>query len=113
MSHAFCRFSGPCHFRESNRGLPYRQRNCERVRGKYMFCAFLEAADYFFVAEPFGGAAGIATAGGGSGANNFFAESGSLSALATKSANCHICVSFNMPLKVGIPVNRMPFFTFQ
>jgi hypothetical protein len=78
-----------------------------------MFCALLEAADYFFAAEPFGGAEEIAAAGGGSGAKSFFAESGSLSALATNSAICHICVSSKIPLKVGIPVNRIPFFTFQ
>lgn len=28
MSHAFCRFSGSGHFRQSNRGLIHRQRKC-------------------------------------------------------------------------------------
>jgi hypothetical protein len=116
MSRAFCRLSSPWHFPESNRGLIYRQRNCGRLGGSADFAFPPEATNYLFKAGAFciaGGIAGIPAAGSGSGANTFLAESGSLFAFATSNASCQTCVSFNMSLKVGIPVKRIPFFTFQ
>jgi hypothetical protein len=72
---------------------------------------------HFFFGAALGDSGGFADiiiiAGAGSGASAFLAESGSLSVPATNSASCHICVSFNMDLKLGIPVNRMPFSIFQ
>ena len=38
---------------------------------------------------------------------------GNLSAVANTSLTCHICSSVRDPLKPGIPVNRIPFATFQ
>lgn len=124
MSRAFRRLSSPCHFPESNRGLIHTstqlRRNFGAAAGAWEGRTGLalppEATNYFFAAGAFGiadGVAGFTAAGGGSGANTFLAESGSLSALATSNPSCHICVSSNMPLKVGIPVSRIPFFTFQ
>ena len=60
-----------------------------------------------------GATAGAAAVGAGAGTNSFFAESGILSAFATSSASCHISVSFKTPLKLGIPVKRIQFTTFQ
>jgi hypothetical protein len=36
-----------------------------------------------------------------------------LSALASSRLTCHISFDVNMPEKAGIPVNRIPFETFQ
>src|SRR6266851_8671326 len=116
MPTPFCRLTSPCHFPEFNRGLIHRQRNCGRPGENADLPLPPGPWNYFLEAGAFGvagGMAGIATAGGGSGTKSFLAESGSLSALATKNDTCQICVSSKTPLKVGIPVSRMPFFTFQ
>ena len=55
----------------------------------------------------------VIAAGGGSGASAFFTESGSLSLLATSWVACQSCVSVRMPLKLGIPVSRIPLAAFQ
>jgi len=70
----------------------------------------------------FGGGAGVGVvvgvvdgdavgAGGGvpiGATSTAFAEGGNLSALATSSAICHICVSLSDLLKPGMPLRRMP-----
>ena len=60
-----------------------------------------------------GGGAGVVAAGGGSGVSSFFTESGSSLAWATRRATCQSCVSVSAPLKLGIPVSRIPLAAFQ
>src|SRR5271165_4948546 len=56
------------------------------------------------------GAALLAAIGATSAA---FTDGGSLSALASKRAICHICVSERDLLKPGMPVRRIPLKIFQ
>jgi len=75
----------------------------------------LRKSDYGFV---FGaGALFVGTvsgaAGAGATANAAFTEAGILSEFASNTLTSQICVSVNRPLKLGIPVNRMPFSAFQ
>lgn len=48
-----------------------------------------------------------------SAARNCRTACGSLFPFASNWLTCHICVSDNVPVNAGIPVNRMPFATFQ
>src|SRR5215470_1317011 len=80
--------------------------------GLYFFCCCCVSA---------GGGAGVAGAdddGGGLASAGeptraCFAEDGSLSALASRIAICHICVSESDLEKPGIPVRRIPLAIFQ
>src|SRR5262249_16065097 len=45
--------------------------------------------------------------------SSFFTGSVILSAVFTSMATCQICVSVSWPLKLGIPLMRIPFSTFQ
>src|SRR5271156_4562606 len=57
------------------------------------------------------GAARIAGTGGGLNISRISGES--LSARASKALTCQICWSVRDSLNPGIPVRRIPFFTFQ
>jgi hypothetical protein len=62
-----------------------------------------------------GGAGAGATAGGAEGglARAVLTAGEILSALASKTLTCQICVSFSASLNRGMPVKRIPFFAFQ
>jgi hypothetical protein len=51
--------------------------------------------------------------GVGAAVNAALTEGGILSEFASKTLTSQICVSVKRPLKLGIPVNRMPFSAFQ